>query len=82
MDSTPAHRKAWPGVHLDRAGGHVDRLHGRAAEPVDRGARHIERQIGQETDQARHVQALLALREGAADDQVLDVGGIDAGFFQ
>ena len=37
------------------------------------------RQVRDLPDQARHVQALLALREGAAEDQVLDVRGIDPG---
>ncbi len=57
----------------------MDRLHRRAAEAIDRGAGDRERQIGQEADQARDVEALLALGEGAADDQVLDGFGICRG---
>ena len=67
------------GVELDCARGHVDRLHRGAAEAVDRGPRRGDRQVRQKRDQARHVHALLAFREGAADDHVLDVLGRHAG---
>ena len=68
----PGADEGFAGAHGDRAGRHVHRLHRRAAEPVDGRGRGALRQPGQEADQARDVQALLALGEGAADDHVLD----------
>ena len=67
------------GIHADRTGSDVDRLHRRAAEAVDGGAGDRDRQVRDERHDAAQVEALLALGEGAADDQVLDLGGIDAG---
>ena len=62
-----------PGIHRDRARRQVDRLHRRPAEAVDRRAGHRLRQPRDHGDQARDIEALLALRERAAEHQVLDV---------
>ncbi len=40
---------------------------------VDGHARERLGQPGEQTDQASHIQTLIALREGAADDEILDV---------
>ena len=67
-------------VHPHRARRHVHRLHRRSAEAVDGRARHRDRQrSGQQCDEARDVESLLALGECAADDQVLDIVGIEPG---
>ena len=63
------------------ASGEVDGLHGRAAEAIDRRARHRDRQIRQQHQNARQIIALLAFREGAAENDVLDVGRGNAGAF-
>ena len=82
-DRHPGHRfdpgadEHLAGVELDRARRHVDRLHRGAAEAVDRGAGDRDRQMREQCHQARHVHALLALGKRAADDHVLDVGGLD-----
>ena len=68
-----------PCVHLDGAGGYVDGVHRRSAEPVDGDAGDALRQTRAKDHEPRHVQALLGLREGAAEDQILDIVGIDAG---
>src|SRR5208283_1631660 len=62
----------------DLAGGDVDRLHGRSAEPVDGDTGDRQRQISQQANQTGDVEALLALGKGAADDYVLDVLRVDA----
>ena len=67
------------GAECDLAGRDVDRLHRRAAEAVDGDAGDRQRQVRQQPDQAGDVQPLLALRERAADDDVLDILGLDAG---
>src|SRR5262249_3349942 len=36
-------------------------------------------QLRQHADEAADIETLLALGDGAADDEILDVGGIDAG---
>jgi hypothetical protein len=69
MLSTPAQMKASPAPSCDGAGGHVDRLHRGAAEAVDRVPATDSGRSGQEADQAGDVEALLALGEGAAEDQ-------------
>ena len=79
IDSTPAQTNTSPASMLDRARRHVDRLHRRAAEAVDRRGGDALRQAGEKADQAGDVQPLLALGEGAADDQVLDRLRVDAG---
>ena len=84
----PCHRfdsgadKGLARVHLDCAGGDVDGIHRRTAETVNCGTGDRNRQVGEETDQARDVEALFALRESASHDQVFDVGRIDAGPLQ
>src|SRR5204863_7393474 len=50
----------------------------RAALPVDRRPRGLDRQPGEEADHARDVEALLALLVGAAEDDILDRRGIEA----
>ena len=60
----------------------MDRLHRGAAEAVDGGAGHRERQrAGQHSDEARDVEPLLALGKRAADDEVLHVVGVESGAF-
>ena len=56
----------------DRARGQAHRLHARAAEAVDRGARHARRQTGQQRRHARDVAVVLARLVGAAQDDVVD----------
>ena len=51
----------------------------RRAEPVDGDARHVDGQAGLEPGVAGHVEALLGLGEGAPHDDVVDLGGIEAG---
>ena len=64
---------------LDLAHGDMDGRHGRSAEAVHRHAADRERQVRQQADEARDVHPLLALGKGAAQDDVLDLRGIDAG---
>ena len=68
-----------PRAQRDLAGGEVDRLHGRATEPVDGDASDRQRQVCQQADQARDVKPLFSLRERTADDDVLDILGLHAG---
>ncbi len=81
----PAHRfdagaeEGLAGAELDGARGDVDRLHRRAAEAVHRRPGDVERQVGEEADQAGDVEPLLALGEGAADDEVFEVADRNAG---
>jgi hypothetical protein len=49
------------------------RLHGGAAELVDRYAGERLGQSGKQSDQAPHIQTLFALRKGTADDEILDL---------
>ena len=65
---------------LSVAGTTVNRFCGSSMQAIHMAAGAIQMDAGdrqgqlrQEPDQARHVQSLLALGEGAADDQVLDV---------
>ena len=81
----PAHRfDTGADEHLARAelnlpGGDVDRAHRGAAETVDRHAADRQRQVGEQADKARDVEALLPFRKGASHDDVLDIGGVHAG---
>ena len=79
IDSMPARHVRLAHAHRDRAGGGVHGLHGRAAEAVDGGAGDAAGQSRQHADDAADVHALLALREGAADRDVLDRARVDAG---
>ena len=67
------------GAKADLPGGDMDRVHRGAAEPVDGCAPDAQRQVGLQRDEARHVEPLLGLREGAAENQILDLGRVDAG---
>jgi hypothetical protein len=62
----------------DAVGGHRNRLQARGAEAVhgDRRGRH--RQSGAQAGDARDVQPLLGFRHRAADDDIVDVAGLDA----
>ena len=57
----------------------MDGGHRGAAEPVDGLAGGADRQIRQQADHAGDVQALLGFRKGAADNDVFDIFGLDAG---
>ena len=78
-----AHRLGAAGQHqvdvagLDRFDRVHDRLQARAADAVDRLARHLDRHAGLERRLARHVHAGAGLQH-AAHDHVADVGGVDA----
>src|SRR4051794_13174811 len=63
----------------DEGGGEVHGLLGRAALTVNRGGRGLDRKAGLEPGVAADVHALLAELLDAAGDDVLDLGGIDAG---
>ena len=63
----------------DQRGGEVDCLLRRPALAVDRGRRGLDRQPGLEPGVAGDVDALLAELLHAAGDDVLDLGGVDAG---
>ena len=52
----------------DSAGGGADRVKARAAEPVDRRARHLGRQPGQQQRHAGDVAVVLARLVGAAEE--------------
>ena len=56
----------------------VDRLQGRAAQPVDGRAAGRQRQAGHQADDAGDVHPLLALLLGVAHHDVFDLVGIDA----
>ena len=63
----------------DRVGGRVDRLEAGAAQPVDGLAGDLDGEAGQQAGHARHVAVVLAGLVGAAEDHVVDAGGVDAG---
>ena len=66
MDSTPAHINTSPSAHLEwRARRRVNALHRGTAETVDGHATDRLRQFGQQHDQPRNIEALLAFRERA-----------------
>ena len=67
------------GAQHGLAGGEVDGMHGGAAEAVHRGAADRQRQVGLQRHEPCHVEALLAFRKRATQDQVLDLVGIDSG---
>src|SRR5690606_32139533 len=60
-------------------GGQRDRLQTGGAEAVDRHTGSSDRQAGTNRRQAGHVLALRTFVEGGAEDDVLDLGRIDAG---
>ena len=62
----------------DAVGRHRHRGDARGAEAIDGDAAHGVRQAGQQHRDARHVEALLGLGEGAADDGVLDQLRVEA----
>ena len=63
----------------DRVGRRVDRLEPRAAQPVDGQAADLDREAGQEHGHPRDVAVVLAGLVRAAEDDVLDERGVDAG---
>ena len=63
----------------DPLGGHGDGLQAGGAEAVDGLARHLDRQAGLHRRHPADVHALLGLREGAAEVDVVDGHRIDAG---
>ena len=80
MLSTPAADEDFARIHPNRAGGDMHRGHRGAAEAVDgRGPQRL-RQPGHHADETGDVEALLALRKGAAEQQILDIFGRSAGF--
>jgi hypothetical protein len=74
----PAHALDPAGDHqlrlarADRARSNPHRLHARAAQPVDRGARHARREPRQQRRHAGDVAVVLARLVGAAEDHVVD----------
>src|SRR5690606_14298811 len=66
-------------LHHDPVGGQGDGLQAGGAEAVDRQAGRGDRQAGADGRQTGHVLALRAFVEGGAEDDVLDLGRINAG---
>ena len=66
-------------IHLDSTRGHMNRLHGRATEPVNGGSGDRNRKPRHEADQPRHVESLLTLGKSTAEDQIFDVIRVNAG---
>ncbi len=62
----------------DPFGGERDRLQPRRTESVDRDRRRRDRHASAQARNARDVQPLLGLRHRAAEDHVVDLGGLDA----
>nr|GFD39977.1 hypothetical protein [Tanacetum cinerariifolium] len=60
----------------------VNRAHRRAAEAVHRHAADRQRQVGEQADHPRDVEALFTLGEGAAEDDVLDRRRIHLGLVE
>ena len=73
----PAANKNFPCAHLDRACCHMNGLHGRAAETIDRCRCCCLGKPGKETDNTGDIQALLGLREGTADDHIFNIFLVD-----
>ena len=44
---------------------------------IDRGAADALRQAGEQADNATRIESLFTLREGAAENQILDLGRIE-----
>ena len=63
----------------DRVRRGVDRLEARAAQPVDGQAADLDREVGQQQRHPGDVAVVLAGLVGAAEDDVLDEGRVDAG---
>src|SRR5207248_1310697 len=63
----------------DSASGVVDGLEAGGAEAVDGDAAHFDGKASEEDGHAGHVAVVLASLVSAAEDDVLDAGGIDAG---
>jgi hypothetical protein len=63
----------------DRVGRRVDRLEPGPAQPIDRQPADLDRQPGEEEGHPGHVAIVLAGLVGAAEDDVLDEGRVDAG---
>ncbi len=61
----------------DGIGGVGDALQAGRAEAVDRLGRDGIGQAGAQADHARHIHALLAFREGAAQDDVIHLGRVE-----
>ena len=60
-------------------GRRVDRLEARAAQPVDGQPADLDREAGQQHGHPRDVAVVLAGLVGAAEDDVLDEGRVEAG---
>ena len=67
------------GVHLNRTGRVVNGLHGRTAEPVDRGTGNADRQACHQHHQAGHIESLLTFGKCTPENQIFDVVDVDAG---
>jgi hypothetical protein len=67
------------GAQGDAVGDHADGLGAAGAEAVDGGGRDGVGEAGEEADEARGVHALLGLGHGDADEEVLDLFGLDLG---
>ena len=63
----------------DRVRRRVDRLEPRAAQPVDGQATDLDREVREQERHPRDVAVVLAGLVGAAEDDVLDEAGVDAG---
>ena len=77
LDAARDHHVGLAELHGARrmAGG----LETRTAQAIDRGARHLDRQAGQQARHARHVAVVLARLVDAAIDHVVDRAPIDIG---
>ena len=77
IDSVPPATIAVRDAAHDALGGVRDRLQARRAEAIDRHRRRGHRHAGAQAGDARDVQALLGLRHRAAEDHVVDLGGVE-----
>ena len=78
MLSTPPAIDELGFASANRARGEIDGIEPRTAQTVDRRAGHAVRQAGQQRRHARDVAIVLAGLVGAAEEDVIDRGPIDA----
>ena len=79
MDSVPPARMTSALAEHDALGGLRDGLQAGGAEAVDGHGRGFDGQAGAQRGDARDVHALLGFGHGAAEDDVVDFLGVEAG---
>ena len=73
--------KRFARAHLDGAGGHVNALHRRAAETVDRRARDRQRQLREKPISRATFNPCSPSGKGAAEQQIFQIVRVDLGAF-